>query len=415
MSSKQEKKKQNELNLLKYINPALEYIFQSIIKSRINNVSDENLTINYSVQNKNKLVDLINYQNSKTPHNFEYNIYICFCKDNKKYSDFIAENWKFKINTTNSELNELSDENKNALLKKLHTFSRSIQSLQCLLPLHELKNEKKSNFKIKIYKESNINIDLEDEIKDEKKAITIELKEDKFINIQLTINYCTRLGIVTHQYNLESALKYNEFNTLFKIAEQKSNSNLNDESKETNINSINNDNNNNDNNELRTDFSRLFDNNEADELLLSTVIQKSMIEKDEVLNTEDIKQIKKEINYKKNLNLETLYSSCFNNTDDIKIKNLDEILDVSTLLNKEINLLNSLKYNYNIGSQNRMIDELYEEMDGIEIKDLIRYPPKKNMMMNNDKTKKENEKDNLSFKNLLDDYYDIKQILNNKN
>ena len=76
MSSKQEKKKQNELNLLKYINPALEYIFQSIIKSRINNVSDENLTINYSVQNKNKLVDLINYQNSKTPHNFEYNIYI---------------------------------------------------------------------------------------------------------------------------------------------------------------------------------------------------------------------------------------------------------------------------------------------------------------------------------------------------
>ena len=32
MSSKQEKKKQNELNLLKYINPALEYIFQSIIK-----------------------------------------------------------------------------------------------------------------------------------------------------------------------------------------------------------------------------------------------------------------------------------------------------------------------------------------------------------------------------------------------
>ena len=154
---------------------------------------------------------------------------------------------------------------------------------------------------------------------------------------------------------------------------------------------------------------------DEDELLLSTVIQKSMIEKDEVLNTEDIKQIKKEINYKKNLNLETLYSSCFNNTDNIKIKNLDEILDVSTLLNKEINLLNSLKYNYNIGSQNRMIDELYEEMDGIEIKDLIRYPPKKNMMMNNDKTKKENEKENLSFKILLDDYYDIKQILNNKN
>ena len=415
MSSKQEKKKQNELNLLKYINPVLEYIFQSIIKSRINNVSDENLTINYSVQNKNKLVDLINYQNAKTPHNFEYNIYICFCKDNKKYSDFIAENWKFKINTTNSELNELSDENKNALLKKLHTFSRSIQSLQCLLPLHELKNEKKSNFKIKIYKESNINIDLEDEIKDEKKAITIELKEDKFINIQLTINYCTRLGIVTHQYNLESALKYNEFNTLFKIAEQKSNSNLNDESKETNINSINNENNN-DNNELRTDFSRLFDNNEADELLLSTVIQKSMIDKKEVLKKEDIQQIKKEINDKKNLDLEKLYTSYFNNGEDIKIKSLDEILDISTILNKENISLNNLKYDYNFGSQNRMIDELYEEMDGIEIKDLIKYPPKKIEEIKEKKGKNEKkEKENITFKNLLDDYYDIKQILNNKN
>ena len=408
MSSKQEKKKQNELNLLKYINPALEYIFQTIIKSRINNVSDENLTVNYSIQNKNKLVDLIDYQN-KTPHNFEYNIYTFFCKNDKKYLDFVAENWKFKINTTNSELNELNDENKNALLKKLHTFSRSIQSLQCLLPLYELKREKKSNFKIKIYKESNINMNLEDEIKNEKKEITIELKEDKFINVQLTINYYTRLGIVTHQYNLESVIKYNELNSLNKIPEQKTNSNPNEENKETSIDSKNNDN----NKELNTDFSGLFNNNDADELLLSTVIQKSMIDKKEVLKKEDIQQIKKEINDKKNVDLEKLYNSYFNNIEDIKIKSLDEILDIPTILNKENIALNNLKYDFNIGSQNRMIDELYEEMDGIEIKDLIKYPLKK-IEENKDKTEK-NEKESITFKNILDDYYEIKQILNNKN
>ena len=405
MSSKQEKKKQNELNLLKYINPSLEYIFRSIIKSRINNISDENLTINYPIQNKNKLVDLIDDQDSKNPHNFEYNIYIFFSKDDKNYLDFATENWKFKINTSNSELNELRDENKKALLKKLHIFSRSIQSLQCLLPLNELKNEKSSNFKIKLYKETNVDMKLEEEIKDEKKDITVELKDDKFINIQLTINFYTRLGIVTHRYNLEKAPKFNEFYSHNQKAEQKTIQNLNNEKEEIKENTD-------DNKELTTDFSRLFDNNDADELLLSTVIQKSMIDKKEVLKKEDIQRIKKEVNDKKNLNLEKLYSSCFNNEEDIKIKSLDEILDMQTILNKENMLLNNLKYDYNIRSKNRMIDELYEEMDGIEIKDLIKYPSQNNEIIKKQKSK---EKENVTFKNILDDYYEIKQILNNKN
>ena len=405
MSSKQEKKKQNELNLLKYINPSLEYLFRSIIKSRINNISDENLTINYPIQNKNKLVDLIDDQDSKNPHNFEYNIYIFFSKDDKNYLDFASENWKFKINTSNSELNELRDENKKALLKKLHIFSRSIQSLQCLLPLNELKNEKNSNFKIKLYKETNVDMKLEEEIKDEKKDITVELKDDKFINIQLTINFYTRLGIVTHRYNLEKAPKFNEFYSHNQKAEQKTIQNLNNEKEETKANTD-------DNKELTTDFSRLFDNNDADELLLSTVIQKSMIDKKEVLKKEDIQRIKKELNDKKNLNLEKLYSSCFNNKENIKIKSLDEILDMQTILNKENMLLNNLKYDYNIRSKNRMIDELYEEMDGIEIKDLIKYPSQNNEIIKKQKSK---EKENVTFKNILDDYYEIKQILNNKN
>jgi serine/threonine protein kinase len=95
---------------------------------------------------------------------------------------------------------------------------------------------------------------------------------------------------------------------------------------------------------------------------------------------------------------------------------LDEILDIPTILNKENIALNNLKYDFNIGSQNRMIDELYEEMDGIEIKDLIKYPLKK-IEENKDKTENnENKgKESITFKNILDDYYEIKQILNNKN
>ena len=137
-----------------------------------------------------------------------------------------------------------------------------------------------------------------------------------------------------------------------------------------------------------------------------------MIDKKEVLKKEDIQRIKKEVNDKKNLNLEKLYSSCFNNEEDIKIKSLDEILDMQTILNKENMLLNNLKYDYNIKSKNRMIDELYEEMDGIEIKDLIKYPSQNNEIIKKQKSK---EKENVTFKNILDDYYEIKQILNNKN
>ena len=54
MNSKQEKKRQNELNLLKYVNPALEHMFQSIIKSRIKNISDENFSINFPIKSKNE-------------------------------------------------------------------------------------------------------------------------------------------------------------------------------------------------------------------------------------------------------------------------------------------------------------------------------------------------------------------------
>jgi len=418
MNSKQEKKRQNEIKLLKFINPALEYIFKLILKSRIQNISDKDLIINYPRENKDQLIDLLNYDNSKNPHNFEYNIYIFFGEAEKDYSKFIVENWKFKICTINSQLNKLSDYDKKKLLKKLHIFTRSIQSIQSLLPLNSLirdvANKNFDNFfQAKIYKESNIEMKLEDDIKEEKKSLNFELKEDKYINIQLTINYYIRKDILTHQDNLKK--NYNEHcaKCLKEKQEQKTLSNLKNDIIKANNNEINDN-----NSELNTNFSRIFDDvSNDDELMLSNVIQNSMINKKEVLKSEDIKRLKKEMKDKKNLNLEKLYSSCFDNIEEIKItNNIDELLDISTIMNKEKTALNNVKYKFNFLNQNQMVDEIYKEIEGFEIKDLIKFPPKYKKENNNEKlVNNEIENENISFKDLVDDYYEIKQIFLDKN
>ena len=418
MNSKQEKKRQNEIKLLKFINPALEHIFKLILKSRIQNISDKDLIINYPRENKDQLIDLLNYDNSKNPHNFEYNIYIFFGEAEKDYSKFIVENWKFKICTINSQLNKLSDYDKKKLLKKLHIFTRSIQSIQSLLPLNSLirdvANKNFDNFfQAKIYKESNIEMKLEDDIKEEKKSLNFELKEDKYINIQLTINYYIRKDILTHQDNLKK--NYNEHcaKCLKEKQEQKTLSNLKNDIIKANNNEINDV-----NSELNTNFSRIFDDvSNDDELMLSNVIQNSMINKKEVLKSEDIKRLKKEMKDKKNLNLEKLYSSCFDNIEEIKItNNIDELLDISTIMNKEKTALNNVKYKFNFLNQNQMVDEIYKEIEGFEIKDLIKFPPKYKKENNNEKlVNNEIENENISFKDLVDDYYEIKQIFLDKN
>ena len=418
MNSKQEKKRQNEIKLLKFINPALEHIFKLILKSRIQNISDKDLIINYPRENKDQLIDLLNYDNSKNPHNFEYNIYIFFGEAEKDYSKFIVENWKFKICTINSQLNKLSDYDKKKLLKKLHIFTRSIQSIQSLLPLNSLirdvANKNFDNFfQAKIYKESNIEMKLEDDIKEEKKSLNFELKEDKYINIQLTINYYIRKDILTHQDNLKK--NYNEHcaKCLKEKQEQKTLSNLKNDIIKANNNEINDV-----NSELNTNFSRIFDDvSNDDELMLSNVIQNSMINKKEVLKSEDIKRLKKEMKDKQNLNLEKLYSSCFDNIEEIKItNNIDELLDISTIMNKEKTALNNVKYKFNFLNQNQMVDEIYKEIEGFEIKDLIKFPPKYKKENNNEKlVNNEIENENISFKDLVDDYYEIKQIFLDKN
>ena len=431
MNPKKGKNRENLLNQINFINPALEYIFQIIINSRIKNYSNKNLIIKYQT-NDNKLIDLNNYSSSENLHNFEYNIYIFFCREEIKFLSFIVENWKFKI-TLNPEMKEFNNDIKKKLSKKLHTFARSIQSLQCLLPLDGLIKDainKNSDFSFQaqIYKESNIDMELEEEIKNEKRSVELDMKDDKFINIQLTVNYFTRTGIWTHQDNLKKAIDYNGYfaDCYNNISKAKNFSKMNNaNSDNNNVNNINEKyNEKNDDNEVKTNFSLICDEVANDnEIMFSNIIQNTIInKKDELLNNSDIEQIKKEINDKKNLNLEQLYSSCFDNIEDINCRKTDdEIFSLPNIMAKENALLNNVKYNYIFGSENQILEEIYEEMEGIEIKDLLRYPPKNknnndigNLIIDNYMFNKTKPKKNVEFKDLVDDYFDIKHILINK-
>ena len=378
MNAKQTKKRQNQLSLLQQLNAPLEYIIQLILDSRIKEISEKNLIINYSNENKNQLIELQSYGNNKDINNFEYNIYIIFNEGEQKELGFIVENWKFKI-SIDPELNELTNEIKKKLIKKLKIFTRSIQSLQYLLPLNDLINNNFNyTFQAQIYKESNISMDLENEIKDEKGNINLEMMESEFMHIKLIVNYITKNGIITHNNNLKK---------------------------------LKNDN-------IDTYFSQLFVEKENDqrELMFSSIIQKTIIEKknnnnnnNNYLNEEDMKQIKKEVE-NKNVDFEKFYISCFDNIEDIDCrKNIDEILDMSTIMSKENQMLNDVKEKFNFEKNNKLVDLSYEEMSGIENKDLIQFP-----LYYYKEKKNDNYKDG-DFNNLINDYFNIKHILSKKN
>ena len=378
MNAKQTKKRQNQLSLLQQLNAPLEYIIQLILDSRIKEISEKNLIINYSNENKNQLIELQSYGNNKDINNFEYNIYIIFNEGEQKELGFIVENWKFKI-SIDPELNELTNEIKKKLIKKLKIFTRSIQSLQYLLPLNDLINNNFNyTFQAQIYKESNISMDLENEIKDEKGNINLEMMESEFMHIKLIVNYITKNGIITHNNNLKK---------------------------------LKNDN-------IDTYFSQLFVEKENDqrELMFSSIIQKTIIEKknnnnnnNNYLNEEDMKQIKKEVE-NKNVDFEKFYISCFDNIEDIDCrKNIDEILDMSTIMSKENQMLNDVKEKFNFEKNNKLVDLSYEEMSGIENKDLIQFP------LYYYKEKKNDNYNDGDFNNLINDYFNIKHILSKKN
>ena len=369
MSAKKELKRQKKLNLLKQLNVPLNNIIKLIIESRVKDISEKNIIINYPNENKNEFIELQSYDSNIDTNNFEYNLQIIFGEGEEEYLKFTVENWKFKI-SINPELNELRGEMKKKLLKKLKIFTRSIQSLQCLLPLNTLIHKNFNyNIQAQIYKEKNRILPvLEKDIETEKGIINLEMKEDKCINIKLDVNYITENGIINHKNNIKTK-----------------------------------------NNSINLNLSQMFEEADQKEIIMSGIVQKKIIEKNEDLNEEDVKEIKKEIQ-KKDINLENLYSPCFENIENINCqKNIDEILDMDTIMDKENQMLKNVKENFNFEKNNKLIDACYEEMSGIEIKDLIQFPP------NNYKGKKIGNYNNGEFENLMDDYFQIKQILNNKN
>ena len=369
MSAKKELKRQKKLNLLKQLNVPLNNIIKLIIESRVKDISEKNIIINYPNENKNEFIELQSYDSNIDTNNFEYNLQIIFGEGEEEYLKFTVENWKFKI-SINPELNELKSEMKKKLLKKFKIFTRSIQSLQCLLPLNTLIHKNFNyNIQAQIYKEKNRILPvLEKDIETEKGIINLEIKEDKCINIKLDVNYITENGIINHKNNIKTK-----------------------------------------NNSINLNLSQMFEEADQKEIIMSGIVQKKIIEKNEDLNEEDVKEIKKEIQ-KKDINLENLYSSCFENIENINCqKNIDEILDMDTIMDKENQMLKNVKENFNFEKNNKLIDACYEEMSGIEIKDLIQFPP------NNYKGKKIGNYNNGEFENLMDDYFQIKQILNNKN
>ena len=420
-----EKKKKNEEELLAYINPALEYIFEEILISRIKKLSDKNLKVNYETDN-NKFINLSKGQNPQNPHNFEFNIYIFFCEEERKYLEFIVENWKFKINVKNSEYNDLNGNTKKILQKKLHTFIRSIKSLLCLLPLYALVQDIENKnfdytFEAHLYKESNIDMGLENEIKNEKNQIKVEMKDDRLVDILLTINYITKKGIFKHQDNLKKVIDYKGYYT--KYYGEKMTQKMNSKISKININTKDNTNlninrnmdiNKEDKKDINTNMSLLFE--EADnenELMLSNLIPNSIINNNNDLNEKRLSQIKKSFQENKNINLDKLYSSCFDNLEDINCrKNGDEILDVDTLMNKEKKILNDIKYNFNFRTQNNLIDEVYEEMDGYEINNLMKYPNKIHKKKNNNNDNSNDENKNIRFVDLMEDYFSFKSLIN---
>ena len=424
-----------ELSYLKYIEPIIEIIIKDIIDSRIkNNPEKDKLLIQYQTS-KNKLIDLIQLKknNKENSHIFEFNIYILFKRGS---ISFIVEHWKFKIDTTPSVSNDL---NENRIKRKLMTFYRSIKSLETILPLNfMIKKNFDYSFSAQLYLHSNIEINLEEKIKTEKKTIVIDANDEKYSSIQLTLNYLTNTGILTHEENIKEYINKDYFNELYtklnldKKIEQKNNyvpnsmedTNIDIYSNEKDKEKVNNNNINDNDEDEDIDFSRKFDILEEKELLLSSVIQSTIIDKKGNLKNSDInKAISKE-----RIDLDQLYESCFKNIEDINCqKSLDEILDKDYLMKKENEKLNEVKnkYELHLGQNKLLVDEIYEEMNYFKFNDLIIDHPKiennekkiiisnyfDNMDDNQNDKKEENKNEQELFKDIISDYIDIKQLI----
>lgn len=406
---------ENELKLIKFIQPIIEIIIKDIINSRIKDINDKDIKdsknsfISDNNAINNKLKDLNQIKITKDSKDFilyEINIYFYYKKES---IIFIVEHWKFKIDTTESQHNELNEVIKKRIKKKLLTFYRSIKSLEILLPLNSLvKKSFDYSFQYNLYQASDIQMTSDETIKNEKKRIKLETKDEKFGSIQLFLNYFTIDGIYTYEQKLKEIIDYNKIYTEIysKISMSKTGkSKLTNNLLSTNYNNSDKIKENENENEsdiiLSNDSLSVPNEEEDDELKFSSIILPKIIEKNGNINESDIEEIKKGKN-NENINLDKLYSSCLD--EDVENlncrKNLDDILRLDNLINKENKELNEIKDKYNLyfGNNKMLVNELYEEMKEFEFSDLIMYQSKNN--------KKKNK-----YKDIINDYLDIKKLL----
>ena len=428
--------KKNQKSIIEITEPILEAIFNDIINSRIKNTDEKDSILKYyKIENNNKYIDLKKFQkiNKDNPYIFELNIYVIFKRGN---ISFFVEHWKFRIDITNSQFNQLNDNYELRIKKKLYTFFRSIKTLQKILPLNSLfSGTFDYSFQIQLYLQSNIDLTPEEEIKNEKMQIKLETKDEKFFKIQLIVNYFTETGIFRHEKNIKNYINkdyHNELYSKLMLGKVYDDSSENGENQIENINNnINNDNN--DENDLNN-FSQMFAEAEKRDLFFSSIIETKIIDKKgeklEKKDLEECKEIKKG-NSKQKINLDELYESMFTDIEDINCrKSLDELLTKDILMKDQNIKLNDLKEKYKIyfNGNKLLVDELYEEMKNFEFNDLFlqfsQNDSDKNRKLiiddnyfgdkkdNNKIVEDKNNEQNL-FKDIISDYIEIKLLLNN--
>ena len=428
--------KKNQKSIIEITEPILEAIFNDIINSRIKNTDEKDSILKYyKIENNNKYIDLKKFQkiNKDNPYIFELNIYVIFKRGN---ISFFVEHWKFRIDITNSQFNQLNDNYELRIKKKLYTFFRSIKTLQKILPLNSLfSGTFDYSFQIQLYLQSNIDLTPEEEIKNEKMQIKLETKDEKFFKIQLIVNYFTETGIFRHEKNIKNYINkdyHNELYTKLMLGKEYDDSSENGENQIENINNnINNDNN--DEDDLNN-FSQMFAEAEKRDLFFSSIIETKIIDKKgeklEKKDLEECKEIKKG-NSKQKINLDELYESMFTDIEDINCrKSLDELLTKDILMKDQNIKLNDLKEKYKIyfNGNKLLVDELYEEMKNFEFNDLFlqfsQNDSDKNRKLiiddnyfgdkkdNNKIVEDKNNEQNL-FKDIISDYIEIKLLLNN--
>ena len=362
-----EKKKLNENNLLNYIEPIIQNIIQDIINSRNTTNNPENIKITDKKSSTTNIKFSFNQNNNSIPHIFEINILVLF---KRKIISFFVEHWKIIIDTTNSQFTELNDYFKMRLKKKLLIFSRTIKSLSATLPLTSLLNPINDvSFEIYLYNETKLEIEINDESISEKDKTTLEMKEEKYMNIKLNVEYLSNNGIFQQEENIKSNIDYNAYFT--NLCMNENNNQIiknNDENKkfEENFSDIVND----------------FEKKEEDQgFFISNIVNENINNDDNERSIIFNSGIYTSLIDKNRIDVDKLYKKYIKDKKKLKCDlNIDDLLNKENLMNDTMKKFSDIKYKYNshLNDNKFLSNEIYKELKDEDNDDLMFNIPKIN-------------------------------------